>query len=789
MKKEEKTLKEITSLSNVVKLGPIGTKVLRALEERLDYLKKNTISKPFEVVKLIERYKIDLKIVVQLSHIMIATGSQEGQSATSIQRALGDKVQRYYRMPNNSVNAHHLGLFITNAYAIAGLIDQKHVFEKTNYGNKTITTIKVYCRNRTELVKILEEFHETYDRMKPLKEPAKEWTSGVGKDIYGSDLQIVKNGKLELLKSINNTDTPLFLKAINAKQKIAFKVCQDTFNIYQWALDNNENAFEFNSNPSISIDRKNAKKLEAEFIRVAAKEQKSKFFQRYTADARGRMYPEAGFLNELCSDNARGLIQFFEGKPLGKTGKDQFFHHIANMFGEDKLPHDGRVKFVQDNYKTFCEYGYNPKVNKGWMNAAEVWQFLQACIELSKLDAWIKNGNKEEDFISNVICYRDGSNNGMQWLFSLAKDDKNAHLVNIKQSSDGKPGDFYRHIANSVIKHIQNMPVAEEEKVNFFTVWMKLNSLRNKTVRTSNKMYELSNLKTKSKKVKYRIAQLERILEQRNVQLSKFQKENRQALKNTDVVYWQNAHKVGGFDEKIWRQIVKRPSMTYGYSATKQGMGQQIIDDTQDINNKYLANKQFSAARLLGSVIYEAIEKEFPNVKNIMDFFKDNCRAYMEKTGKQYRHRTVISNFPLEQKYVKFKTIIFKAHSMLITEKTGEKVWHEGVKLNIKQETPRLDIKASTNGIAPNTIHNLDALHLMLVIANCKFDIVSAHDSYGAHACDIIEMQKVIREQFLFIVKADPIKHILDQTGNLLQYPQVGTLDPKTILDSEYAFA
>ena len=49
--------------------------------------------------------------------------------------------------------------------------------------------------------------------------------------------------------------------------------------------------------------------------------------------------------------------------------------------------------------------------------------------------------------ISHTICYRDGSNNGLQWLLSLAKDHKNGHLVNVKPTQDNKPGDMYSHVA------------------------------------------------------------------------------------------------------------------------------------------------------------------------------------------------------------------------------------------------------------------------------------------------------------------------------------------------------
>ena len=77
----------------------------------------------------------------------------------------------------------------------------------------------------------------------------------------------------------------------------------------------------------------------------------------------------------------------------------------------------------------------------------------------------------------------------------------------------------------------------------------------------------------------------------------------------------------------------------------------------------------------------------------------------------------------------------------------------------------------------------------MLVIDECDFDIVSAHDSYGAHACDVNKMQKVIREKFKFIIDSKPLEHILKQTGNLVPMIKQGNLDSSEILDSEFAFA
>ena len=111
------------------------------------------------------------------------------------------------------------------------------------------------------------------------------------------------------------------------------------------------------------------------------------------------------------------------------------------------------------------------------------------------------------------------------------------------------------------------------------------------------------------------------------------------------------------------------------------------------------------------------------------------------------------------------------------------------LELIVKTELAVQNISKAKAGISPNTIHNLDSLHLMLVIDKCDFDIVSAHDSYGSHACNVVEMQKCIREQFKYIIDQDPLQYILNETGNLVPMIKRGNLDSSEILKSEFAFS
>ena len=757
-------------LKKLETLGPVGVRIRTQLVELYDKLntKSDNNFKP-EVVRMISKNNICYDLMVQLSHSMIATGTSEGQNLTQLAIAIGERVRNYYNLPTKTGESLKLGVFILNAYAVLELVLIKLVNDWKQY-SKAKTVYKVYAGyKRGDLRKLVKEFGEVACPYKPMLEKATDWEYGTVLARNNETLKLIKGASVDTLAKINPSNTPIVLNAANKKQAIGYTVKPKIFETYKWALENNQECFEHNSVDTITKERKAAKEAEAYQVLNATEPYVGKvFYQQYTCDSRGRFYPLSAYLNEINSDNAKGMLTFAEGKPLGDGGLDELYHHIANMFGEDKLTHKAKVKFVENKYYEFVSMGKDPQANKAWMVAEEPFQFLSAVIELAELDAHFVAGGKTEDFISHTICYRDGSNNGLQWLFSLAKDDKNAHLVNIKPTADGKPGDMYTHVATRVKdKLIDDASNATELAMQYYDLYFKtIERLRNRF-----RMAELNNdpkVEYKKKVIKW------------------YQRKYKAELKLTDNIYWAKAK----FTIKEWRKVVKRNVMTYGYSATKQGMGAQIIEDTKDIDNVYLSNKQHSAARLLGATVFDTIEVEFPEVSNVMKMFKENCEAYMTKTGKQYSHNTLISNFPFTQNYVKHKNARVELNDGLYVQGNDKKyVWISEVQFRINSDIPLINLAKAKSSISPNTIHNSDSLHLMLVIDECDFDIVTAHDSYGAHASDVKEMQKVIREKFKLVIDSDPLQHVLNETGNLIPKIKQGQLDSSEILRSEYAFA
>uniref|UniRef100_A0A2N9HEQ2 DNA-directed RNA polymerase n=1 Tax=Fagus sylvatica TaxID=28930 RepID=A0A2N9HEQ2_FAGSY len=111
------------------------------------------------------------------------------------------------------------------------------------------------------------------------------------------------------------------------------------------------------------------------------------FYYPHNLDFRGRAYPMHPHLNHLSSDLCRGILEFAEGRPLGKSGLHWLKIHLANLYsgGVEKLSHDGRLAFVDNHLDDVLDSAENPvNGNRWWLTAEDPFQFLAACINLSE---------------------------------------------------------------------------------------------------------------------------------------------------------------------------------------------------------------------------------------------------------------------------------------------------------------------------------------------------------------------------------------------------------------------
>ncbi|XP_061951741.1 DNA-directed RNA polymerase 3B, chloroplastic isoform X3 [Populus nigra] len=168
------------------------------------------------------------------------------------------------------------------------------------------------------------------------------------------------------------------------------------------------------------------------------------FYYPHNLDFRGRAYPMHPHLTHLSSDLCRGVLEFEEGRPLGKSGLRWLKIHLANLYsgGVEKLSHDGRLAFVENHLSEIFDSAKNPVNGKRWwLKAEDPFQCLAACINLSEA----LNSASPHTVISHLPIHQDGSCNGLQHYAALGRDSLEAAAVNLVAAE--KPSDVYSEIA------------------------------------------------------------------------------------------------------------------------------------------------------------------------------------------------------------------------------------------------------------------------------------------------------------------------------------------------------
>ena len=179
------------------------------------------------------------------------------------------------------------------------------------------------------------------------------------------------------------------------------------------------------------------------------------FYYVYSMDWRGRFYPLGGGLTPQADDSGKALLEFAEGKRLGK-GWYWLAVHLANTFGYDKVSNDRRVEWALEHSEAINASAIMP-LNEGdqlWLKADKPWQFLAACME------WLGYQLQGEDFVTHLPVAQDGSANGLQHFAALLRDQQSAEAVNLAPAD--KPADIYQRVADRVQELLQEATPSDE---------------------------------------------------------------------------------------------------------------------------------------------------------------------------------------------------------------------------------------------------------------------------------------------------------------------------------------
>lgn len=718
--------------------------ILDLLSEDLAY-RQNTLNNRHAASFLQEMNSRD---IIEFSYAYVLKGLERKATLVEIASSIGRRLRQKLKLKQNSILEVQGGWFVLVSYIDLKILGYRKKHSYKNGKKDKHQSYFLYAKDWKVLKEIMSLVDPEKSDLFPANTPVDDW--GKNPTHSQTGISIIKKAHSSAISYMAKGDSSYLTSVLNKLNNIGWRINKDVFEVYKKCIEDTNSPFKYHK--EIDPIKKASLLIELEAIKAIAEKNIDKtFYHLYNLDFRGRIYPNTAFLHEQSSDNAKGLLLLDEAVPLGENGLYWLYVHTSNCYGNDKVSLDDRALFVQDNLDEFMSYVSHPMQYRGWMKADKPFSFLAACFEISKLSNWNGDGNKPEDFPSCLPIYIDGSNNGVQHLVAMAKDEEVAPLVNLVPSDI--PGDVYMFIANSVWKNLENMKGKLDK-----TVIEKFGDIYEEAIRLHSNYVNAPD-KTEKKAVAYQ-------------EVSSWRNQNRDLREKLFSVYWCNIT-----DPKIQRKTVKRNVMTLGYGGTAYGMGQQVIEDTRDIST-YLRDKEHLWGAMLGSLVYRTCYEELKGPAKMLKLFQ----TLAERANSQIEYLSWVSpitNFPVVQAYRK------------PTNKRTELRYGEDilkVQLQVWEETTVDESKQKT-GAAPNIVHSLDAVHLATVVHDALYTVSVVHDSFGCHAGNMNHMFMHVRLKFVELYEMLPLEYILTQLNSLDLLPEKGTLDVRSVLESDFAFA
>ncbi|XP_054819802.1 DNA-directed RNA polymerase 2B, chloroplastic/mitochondrial-like isoform X2 [Prosopis cineraria] len=428
------------------------------------------------------------------------------------------------------------------------------------------------------------------------------------------------------------------------------------------------------------------------------------FFYPHNLDFRGRAYPMHPHLNHLGADVCRGILEFAEGRPLGKSGLHWLKIHLANLYagGVDKLSHDGRIAFVENHLEDIFDSADKPlEGRRWWLNAEDPFQCLAVCMDLTEA----LRSHSPETFISHIPVHQDGSCNGLQHYAALGRDKLGAVAVNLVAGE--KPADVYTGIAARVLDIIR-----------------------------------------------------------------------RDAQK--DPAVFPDASHAKTLINQVDRKLVKQTVMTSVYGVTYVGARDQIMRRLKDRGAISDNNQLFLAACYAAKVTLTALEEMFQAARSIMSWLGD-CAKIIAAENQPVRWTTPLG-LPVVQPYRKLGRHMVKTSLQILT---------------MQDETDKVMVKRQRTAFPPNFVHSLDGSHMMMTAVACKsagLNFAGVHDSYWTHACDVDEMNRLLRHKFVELYETPILENLLESfqrsfpSLSFPPLPERGDFDLRDVLESPYFF-
>jgi len=722
------------------------------LDYRKQYLLDNSGTKVDKRRKAWRLYGLSSRNAFEVTYGHILTAVERKSTLVQLLTSVGGCINRRYRLRADEVEQVHLAWFLLISYFELGLLGYYSKHLKVKGKRSKYPTYQIKVLNLEALKGIVELVDEEVVDLFPLAEPPEDWSQN---SFFHQQLgyPLIKHAHEKAVARFKEEDLSYLTETLNKLQRTPWRINTPVYETFVNCLNSEKTPFKFSK--EVDMEKRASLVIEVEAVKTLAEKNLNKaFYHLYNVDFRGRIYPNTAFLHEQASDNAKGLLMFDQPVLLGEKGEYWLGVHTANMWGNDKVSLNDRYQWSKDSLDDMMLYVQDPLEYTGWMEADKPFCFLACCYEWSAISNWAGDGYAVKDFPSCLPVYVDGSNNGVQHLVAMSKDEEIAPLVNLTPSE--LPGDVYMFIAEAVMQNVRRD--VEQLKVKDSSIERAFPEIHKELVRLRQ---EVNKCVPGSERYKLAIQRLK-----------EFSNRTYDTKRQLGPIYWSKVT-----DRKLWRKTVKRPVMTLGYGGTQYGMVDMVHDDTYDLS-EYLRDKDKAWSAYLGHLIYKTCYQELKGPAKMLRMFEQLAVQENEK-DRPISFKQIVTNFPFVHSYRRGKkkeVELFYADSSL---RVSIQLWQEATLNKDKQKT----------GAAPNIVHSIDAVHLSMYVHDTSYPVTVVHDSFGSHAGNMDKAFVDVRKKFVELYEKNPLEYILSQLEALSLIPQKGTLDVRNVLESDFSFA
>ncbi|CAI0553079.1 unnamed protein product [Linum tenue] len=232
--------------------------------------------------------------------------------------------------------------------------------------------------------------------------------------------------------------------------------------------------------------------------------------------------------------------------------------------------------------------------------------------------------------------------------------------------------------------------------------------------------------------------------------------------------------------DQVDRKLVKQTVMTSVYGVTYIGARDQIMRRLKERGTQLDDSQTFGASCYAAKVTLTALEEMFEAARSIMSWLGE-CAKIIASENQPVRWTTPLG-LPVVQPYRKLGRHLIKTSLQILT---------------LQRETEKVMVKRQRTAFPPNFVHSLDGSHMMMTAIACKragMNFAGVHDSFWTHACDVDQLNTILREKFIELYDAPILENLLESfeesfpTLTFPPLPERGDFDLREVLRSTYFF-